>query len=174
MAAKKTDSFFIRGKVQMVAAGTYTSNEIDLGAFVDALGESVLRIHNIQCAICDDDSYMSGPLPASSGGGLNIGYQLTTSNQDGLVLLDDKSVVASGKFWTQYVASGTTVIARNDWVDVGPQEWTNGYLVGVDTLYLASEADGAASDGYYVMICMECTSEKLSKSSAMALALSQQ
>ena len=47
----KTDAFFIRSVVTGDA-----EVEIDLGAFVDALGKSVLRIKSISVAIQDDNT----------------------------------------------------------------------------------------------------------------------
>ena len=42
----KTDSFFIR--VEALIASAFDQTSVDLGAYVDALGKSVLRIHNIE------------------------------------------------------------------------------------------------------------------------------
>ena len=58
--------------------------------------------------------------------------------------------------------------------DVGPQKWEEGYLVGVESIYLGTAADQAADNDYHVSIVLECTSERLSKGAAMSLALSQQ
>ena len=55
----KSDSFFIRADLNCggsTATGfnTYFQNPIDLGAYVDALGKSVLRIHNIAVSFTDN------------------------------------------------------------------------------------------------------------------------
>jgi hypothetical protein len=42
----KSDSFFIRASTAYNGT-TFAQSSIDLGAYVDALGKSVLRIHNI-------------------------------------------------------------------------------------------------------------------------------
>jgi hypothetical protein len=52
--------------------------------------------------------------------------------------------------------------------------WTNGYLIGVESLYLGGEASSGFAGNVYVTIVLECTVEKMSQSAAMALALSQQ
>ena len=44
--ARSTDSFFIRASVTSTG-GAFNQTEVDLGAYVDALGKSVLRIHSI-------------------------------------------------------------------------------------------------------------------------------
>ena len=88
----------------------------------------------------------------------------------------DKSVIASGRL-TSYNAdaSASTPSITSEALDVAPQQWTKGYLVGVDTIYLggAATTEGWAED-VYVNLVIECTSESLSKEAAMALALSQQ
>ena len=44
----KSDTFFIRASITPDDSATYIQNTIELGAFVDALGKSVLRIVNIE------------------------------------------------------------------------------------------------------------------------------
>jgi hypothetical protein len=75
------------------------------------------------------------------------------------------------------MANGTgtanTVTFLSHDADILPQDWTNGYLVGVEQLYLGIYVDSQLSEGNVVAV-MECTSETLSASAAMSLALSQQ
>ena len=59
-----------------------------------------------------------------------------------------------------------------DTLDVAPQHWTNGYLIGVEQMYLGVNQSADRIDA--VSIVLECTVETLSQSAAMALALSQQ
>eukprot|EP01045_Picozoa_sp_COSAG04_P033581 COSAG04_NODE_7006_length_1211_cov_1.136691_4_plen_60_part_01 len=49
----RSDSFFIRATLNADNTNTYQQTGIDLGAYVDALGKSVLRIHNIAVAFSD-------------------------------------------------------------------------------------------------------------------------
>ena len=42
----RSDSFFIRATIPTNGT-TFTQTSIDLGAFVDALGKTVMRIHNV-------------------------------------------------------------------------------------------------------------------------------
>ena len=100
-------------------------------------------------------------------------FQLLTQSQTDIVLPSDKSVVASGRVNVDGAGSSLPTWTGNN-LDIGPQHWTNGYLVGVETMYLG----GAASTGFdgdvYCTVVMECTVETLSEKAAMALALSQQ
>ena len=177
----KSDSFFLRGIVTSNGA-TYVQAEIDLGSYVN-LGVSkstLLRIHNISCQISDSDGVADSISGASA---LKIGHQLTTQTQTALVTADNKSLICSGSMQTYvgYVApdgSATadfaTQFATHDF-DVAPQDFTKGYLVGVDSLFLAVDQNGAfASGNVNVAYVMECTLEAATQSNSVALALSQQ
>jgi len=49
----RSDSFFIRATLDCDNTNLYQQTAIDLGAYVDALGKSVLRIHNIAVTFSD-------------------------------------------------------------------------------------------------------------------------
>jgi hypothetical protein len=49
----KSDSFFIRASLNTDNTNAFFQDAIDLGAYVDALGKSVLRIHNIAVSVTD-------------------------------------------------------------------------------------------------------------------------
>ena len=111
--------------------------------------------------------------PAVSANSTNlIAMQVTTQSQTAMVNADDRSLVAGGKLLLVGDDGGACQVA-SETLDVAPQEWTNGYLVGVEQIYLATDA--TANLGLdTVSIVMECTVETLNQSAAMALALSQQ
>jgi hypothetical protein len=166
----KTDSFFIRAKTDFDGT-TYAQSSIDLGAYVDALGKSVLRIHNITVRYGNIAN-----IPTSAAGATSAaGFQLTTQSQGSLVDLTDKSVIASGILTVSGEAgtppTGTCLMTES--MDLAPQMWTNGYLVGVEQIYLGVDQNINFCSGS-VQIVLECTVETLSSSAAMALALSQQ
>ena len=173
----KSDTFFIRAAV-LQSGASYTQEEIGLGSFVNlgVKSSTLLRIHNVSVQIADQNEEMKGPIAA--GAVLNVGWNLTTQSQSDLVHAFDKSVVAAGRY---ELAANATISTANtgyfstDTRDVMPQNWTNGYLVGVDSLFLSTEADQAPDGGaYYISIVMECTLENATQASATALALSQQ
>ena len=102
-------------------------------------------------------------------------WQLTTQSQTALVTMDDKSVVASGSL----ICGNSTGTAGDldlltDVTDVAPQEFTKGYLVGVDSMFLGVDCSIAPSNEIDCCIIMECTLEPATQASATALALSQQ
>ena len=166
----KSDSFFIRASVDFNGT-TFTQTSIDLGAYVDALGKSVMRIHNIAVQWGRPTE-----TPNETGTGLHVcnGYQLTTQSQTALVDIDDKSVIASGRLQLHTGGAGEVTVV-NDFADVSPQHWTSGYLVGVEQIYLGVDSNSANNLNLSeCSIVLECTVETLSQSAAMALALSQQ
>ena len=177
----KSDSFFIRSIVNTDAAGNYAQEEIDLGSFVNlgVKSSTLLRIHNIQVQYADGTT-AAGPSPelpmysvAATAG--KIAWQLCTQSQTSLVTADDKSLISSGAMTMFGDPDANHAISATHDFDVNPQEWTNGYLVGVDTLFFGGEAGGTVSSGDSVVaIVLECTLENATQASATALALSQQ
>ena len=161
----KSDSFFIRAGTTTNGT-TYAQSSIDLGAYVDALGKSVLRIHNIAVQYGSPlDSYAG----ASDSNTQSV-FQLTTQSQTSMVSATDKSVIASGSLAIATGAAAVSVMSES--LDVAPQHWTQGYLVGVEQIYLG--VDQSFNHVNEINVVMECTVETLSQSAAMALALSQQ
>lgn len=163
----KTDTFFIRAGATFDAAN-FVQTDIDLGAFVDALGKSVLRIYSVSIQW----AATTAQLTPSANTDYAALFQLTTQSQTAIVGADDKAVISTGKL---SVAGGANseVVMLNDSVDVGPQNWDKGYLVGVESIYLG--VDQNADFGLdRCNIVLECQVERLSEKAAMALALSQQ
>lgn len=174
--AKKSDSFFIRATVQ-VSGVTYAEQEIDLGSFVN-LGVSkstLLRIHNVQAQYLDasDPSaaiYYDGGTP-----GGKFAWQLTTQTQTALIGADDKSFISGGSYFQPSVTGGTVVQTPAEVADMNPQEWKQGYLVGVDSIFLGADSSATWDNGdVNINIVLECTLENATQASATALALSQQ
>jgi hypothetical protein len=170
----KSDSFFIRASVDGTL-GAFAETTIDLGAYVDALGKSVLRIHNI--------NYSWGPT-ASAGGASDwdlaanaSGYhvaQLTTQSQTTGVVASNKSVIGKCQL---HLSNDTGTANRISMMsmdaDVGPERYENGYLVATENIFLGLDLQniGPAASCYVIL---ECTVETMSQAAAMALALSQQ
>ena len=174
----KTDAFFIRQTLKCTNDSTaFAQEEIDLGAFVDALGKSVLRIHAVESVWSDNagTSTLVGDQKVAASQ-----WQLTTQSQTEIVRADNKSLIASGRV----VVSASPIFVGvfgdhypgmvHDEFDIGPQQWKKGYLVGVDSIYLGGSASDDWSGNQYVTVILECTVETLSANAAMALALSQQ
>lgn len=169
----KSDSFFIRQTTVLGMDNAYQQEEVDLGAYVDALGKSVLRIHNIAISFTDDDG--TSPELDGSDAAAAAQFQLATQSQTGIVLASNKSIIASGMINCARVKSGNGVADNtSESFDNLPQLWTNGYLIAVDSIYLGGSATSTFYESVSVTVVMECTVETMNQASAMALALSQQ
>jgi hypothetical protein len=167
----KSDSFFIRASTDFDGTN-YNQSSIDLGAYVDALGKSVLRIHGVTVRY---GSFTQRPT-TTPGTQNAAGFQITTQSQTALVGLTDKSLIASGILTVSAPAAGTGDQSfLSESLDIAPQMFKDGYLVGVEQLYLGvDQSFGMFPGAAGVEIILECTVETLSSSAAMALALSQQ
>jgi len=163
----KSDSFFIRAGVDWNGT-TFEQTSIDLGAYVDALGKSVLRIHRAEVVW---DSPLDVPA-VTSDQNHQAAYQITTQSQTSLIDATDKSVVASGILYMSGSQTPAT-LTMSERMNVAPQVWTNGYLIGVEQIYLGVDQTMTICSGQFSVI-LECTVETLNQSAAMALALSQQ
>ena len=171
---KKSDSFFIRQTLNADNNNTYQETPIDLGAYVDALGKSVLRIHNIAVTFSDPNGKA---LEVSQTSSAAAQFQLLTQSQTDIVFSSNRAVISSGKLYgTNMIPGGVGdqyPLVNHD-TDVLPQMWTNGYLVAVDSIFLGGQASSNWTTDVYMSITLECTVETMSEASAMALALSQQ
>ena len=177
----KSDSVFIRASVTSNGS-TYVESETDLGSYVN-LGVSkstLLRIHNIAVQYTDAEGVVAAISGASA---LKVGWQLTTQTQTGLVRATNKSLVSSGSlqaYNSQVAEDGSasadfaTGFITQD-LDIAPQDWKNGYLIGVDQLYLGIDQNGTFTSGNIIVaLVMEVTLENATQASSVALALSQQ
>lgn len=168
----KSDSFFIRAQVNAGQAAGYAETPINLGSYVDALGKSVLRIHNIAPTYSDSNG-RSPDVDATSDAAAQ--FQLTTQTQSGIITPLNKSVVSSGQINCRNSDSSAGVAGfTSESFDNAPQLWTNGYLIAVDQMYLGGSASTGFNEDVYITLVMECTVETMSKEAAMALSLSQQ
>ena len=174
----KSDSFFIRATVNGGKAAAFVETPIDLGAYVDALGKSVMRIHNIAVTVSDQNGRS---LDIDAGGAAGEAknaaaqFQVTTQTHTDFVLASNKSVVAGGILNACNLdnADGVASVVSESFDNL-PQLWTNGYLIAVDTMYLGGSGTTNWKEDAHITITMECTVETMSQAAAMALALSQQ
>ena len=162
----RSDSFFIRATVP---AGTaYNQTAIDLGSFVDALGKTVMRIHSVAVTY---GSLGSVPV-APAANAATAAFQLTTQSQTALVGPGNRSTISSGSLLVSGDGGAVPILASES-LDIAPQEWTGGYLVAVESIFLAA---GVSVTNLIdeVTVVLECTVETMTAAASMALALSQQ
>ena len=170
--ARSTDSFFIRQTVNAGNTNTFDQVAIDLGAYVDALGKSVLRLHNVQVTYSDSSG---ASISLTSGSTAVAQWQITTQSFGALQLSSNRAVVSDGRCHqvNQEAAIGVASVV-SDANGINLQEWTNGYLIAVESLFLGASASVGFDEDVYISVVLECTVETLSQSAAMSLALSQQ
>lgn len=171
----KTDSFFIRQRCDTTTAGSFAQEAIDLGAFVDALGRSVLLVKSISVQYMDATSPIQ-PISVLANQINKIAWQLTTQSQSDLVYADERSLIASGSLTlSNNTSTADKVTTHSENEDINPSNWEDGYLVGVDAIYLGVNQKALPPEGAVaISVVLECVSTTLTKEAAMALALSQQ
>ena len=169
----RSDSFFIRAELALDNAGTFLFTNIDLGSFVDALGKTVLRVHN--AAVQYTYGTNLPPAIVNPNAAAITSWQLTTQNQTAMVNASNRTVISSGALVacnSSAVANTVTSISQD--IDIAPQHWTNGFLLAVESIQLSGRSSGSFTDACDLSLVLECTVETMTSAAAMALALSQQ
>ncbi len=95
MASKKTSMFTLTERITITAAATDTSATIDLGSYVDVGDRQALQVHSVDFIF--QGKTASSSVPGMMGGSGVIHVQVTDLNRGGLVLCDDRALVASGQ-----------------------------------------------------------------------------
>jgi len=163
----RSDSFFIRATINTDTT-QYAQTSIDLGAFVDALGKTVMRIHNVSVSY---GSPLNGITTIPVGVGATA-FQLTTQSQTDMIGAINRSTISSGTLLVAGTGAGDLTLVTET-LDIAPQYWEGGYLVAVESIFLG--IDQAVADLVdSVTVVLECTVETMTASASMALALSQQ
>lgn len=175
-------TFFLRQQVIAPATQARAVETIDLGAYVN-LGSTkpqVLRIHSIQVQFTDDEGLVPLVDAATTSADAKSAFAVCALTTKEMVLASPNMPFLSADE-TVYSAAIVSSNLNDDKdqgitsmaTDLAPQHLVNGYLVGVDTLYLYGIADDAWDEAIYMSICMECSVEPATRENAINLALSQ-
>jgi hypothetical protein len=166
------NSFYIRASVNIGDTGAFNFEEIDIGSYTD-LGSSkpeILRIHDVQVAVTNASALM----PSMTGDTADsLAWQITTQQQSGLVLVDDTSFVSGGRAGLRNPDSNPHPPTQAWESQILAQDWMNGYLVAVPTLYLGGLGGANFTEDVYVSVILECTTEPATKATSISLAISQ-
>ena len=179
---KNSESFFIRASVMPDDDGVYTDTAIDLSAYVDALGKSILEIKSIE------GEWAAGSTASGTGifpngapfmDGNKAGsavWQLTTQRQVGLVGVDKRTVIAKCKIWARNPDSAANPPAQVYQDSHLPQHYSSSFLVATEQIFLGAQAENEWTEGSDLTfnIVLECSVSTMTSEKAMALALSQQ
>ena len=166
------NTFFIRASVNAGDTSAFNQIEVDLGSYTD-LGSSspeLLRVHNINMAMTDSAGFVPTMTGDTAG---SVAWQLTTQSQTAIVLQDDRSVVASGRAGLRNPDSAVHPPSQAFESQLLPQDFTEGYLLAVPTLYFGGFGDANFTEDVYFTAILECSTEKATKSNAISLAVSQ-
>lgn len=175
-------TFFLRSHVKCTANQARFVEEIDLGAFVN-LGTTkpqVLRIHSIQVSFTDSQGLVPVVDAATSTADGKSAFavcgittkELALASPNMPFLSDDETVFTAAIVSTNLNDDKDQGITSSA-TDLAPQHLVNGYLIGVDRLYLYGIADDAWDESITMAVCMECTVEPVTRENAVNLALSQ-
>lgn len=181
----RPSTFFLRGRVTTDHTNQLrVGSEIDLGSYVNLGTRSpqLLRVHTIQVQVCDADGLVPSiddPTGAETTINAFLNTAITTKETQlgtgDMPQLDDDSVMFTSSYTivNQKVAGGSDQGVISGDLDIAPQHLVNGYLVGVDTLYLYALGDNAFAENVNVNFCLECSIEPADRENAINLALSQ-
>lgn len=175
-------TFFLRADVEVPATQARVVEEIDLGAYVN-LGSTkpqVLRIHSINIQVSDKEGLVP-TVDASPGAGTarSAFFNAALTTKPMQIASPQMPFLSADETAFSFQATSTNFNTSDDQgmvttgLDMAPQFLVNGYLVGVDTLYLYAIADDAWAEEINCSISMECSVEPATRENAINLALSQ-
>lgn len=175
------NTFFLRQQLIAPADQSFPQAEIDLGAFVN-LGSTkpqVLRVHSVQISFTDSQGLVPTIKPASSAADAKsafCSFSMTTKARTSgnlIPMMSDDETMFTASIVGSNLNDDADQGIFSDAMDIAPQHLVNGYLVGVDTLHLYGCADDAWEEAVYISVCLECSTEAVTKENAVNLALSQ-
>ena len=166
------NTFLIRARVNALNAGSFQQNEIDLGSYTN-LGSSkpeVLRIHRMHIGISDD----GGEVPTmTEDTATTLAWQLTTQSQSSLITPVNDSYLAGGRASVRNPDGQVNPPSQAFEQTLLAQDYSDGVLVAVPTLYLGGFAGSDFTEDVYFSLILECSTEAMTKANAVALAVSQ-
>ena len=168
------NTFLIRAQVLLSnASDTYNQSEVELGSYTN-LGSSkpeVLRVHSAHLYI--QDSTGAIPVMGNDKAG-EVVWQITTTSQSGAILANDDSWLMGGHAAVRN-ADGSPNPPSQAWEStLMPQDFTAGQVVAVPSLFLGGFIGDEFTTDAYLTVILECSTEAMSKSNAVSLAISQQ
>ena len=101
-------------------------------------------------------------------------WQLTTQSHTSMVLLTDDSFISGGRGSFRNPDGAVHAPSQVFAEQVLAQDFVGGYLVAVPTLFLGGIGGDNFTEDVYFNVMLECTTESMTKASAVSLAVSQQ
>lgn len=168
MSKAKTSVFYLTERVTIGAANTNYSDTIDLGAYVDVADRQGLLIHSVD--FITQGGTGATAVQTAMGGDGSIFFQLTDLNRGGLVLADDRALVASGTLTADTSPYQFTMATDMFPDNFGPTSAQGGRIVINDQIYFYARSTAYASD-INVTVRIKASIITLSQKDFMAIAL---
>ncbi len=172
----KSDPFLIRAQITMSHTGqAAVQTEIDLGSYTN-LGSSkpeILRIHKLDFMVTDStQDYPTVNTNATAA----LAWQLCTSENSGALVspVDDSFIAGAAITMRNPDGSGARQPSEGIEQNVMPQDYVDGYVVAVPSLFLIGFVDEDFAEDVVLTVLLQCTTESMTKANAVALAISQQ
>ena len=168
----KGDTFILRTTVD--SSGTnYVSSDIDISAYTDPARGKVLVVDR---GFITFDTDGNGPIvPAdvvSSGtGGVEMGTQVCTETQTGLVSAADNSLFMKNNLYATVGTAGM-ITFLNEQSAMNPAEFKGGFIVPTDKIHCGAKTGGAWNAEIRMGFVFEVHTEKLSLSKIQELLVS--
>ena len=172
------DVFLIREDVTFShTGGGIVQTEIDLGSYTN-LGSSkpeVLRLHRVDFMVTNAATGDLPTLGANTTG--SVCWQITTQNNGTSLLVkgsDDSFVSGATLTYRNTDGNGSRQPAEGIEQNILAQDFINGYVIAVPTLFLSGFCDADFAEDVTVSVVLSCSTESMSKANAVSLAISQQ
>ena len=168
----KGDTFILRTTVD--SSGTnYVSSDIDISAYVDVARGKVMVVDR---GFITFDTDGNGPIvPAdvvSSGtGGAEMGTQVCTETQTGLVAASDNSLFMKNNLYATVGTAGM-ITFLNEQSSMNPAEFKGGFIIPTDKIHCGAKTGGAWNAEIRMGFVFEVHTEKLSLSKIQELLVS--
>jgi hypothetical protein len=142
MATKKTSMFTLTERVTLTAADTETFATIDLSSYVDVGDRQALQVHSVDFIFQGATGAVA--VNTAMGGSGHVACQVTDLNRGGLVLANDRALVASADL----IHDNDAFLSMN--ADLYPDNYGKGsddgrYVVN-DQLYISALTTARAAD----------------------------
>ena len=169
MATKKTSMFTLTERVTISAAATDTFATIDLGSYVDVGDRQALQIHSVDYVF--QGTTASEALTTAVGADSSIDIQVTDLNRGGLVFVNDRAVVSSGRLLVDF--SNNSLTSESDlYPDNYGKGADDGRYVVNDALYITGRASVlAANKDLNITVRVNASIVTLSNKDFMAIAI---
>jgi len=168
--------FLIRESITFSnSSQTMNTVTLDLGSYTN-LGSSkpeVLRLHKIDFLVTAADGELPD-LAANTTGTVN--WCLTTAKDTSAITLasDDSFVAGASLSYRNTDSNGARQPSQGIEQNVLPQDYIDGYVIAVPNLFFTGFVDADFEEDVVVSFVLQCSTEPMSKATAVSLATSQQ